>query len=141
MTLDLSAQFIGGGMIGEPFEARVELLRETGRMLFLRGLIVQEDTPTIASFTGDRSRKRSQAEPPEPDGDDVLDRYDALVAAGELRADPDQAAAAARLDRLQRELEAAPQARSDPVARARQAARCRRAASICGAMSGAASRC
>ena len=52
VTLDLSAQFIGGGMIGEPIEARIELLRETSRMLFLRGLIVQEGMPTIASFTG-----------------------------------------------------------------------------------------
>jgi cell division protein ZapE len=38
----------------------------------------------------------------------VLDRYRALVAAGELRADPDQEAGAMRLDALQRELEAAP---------------------------------
>jgi cell division protein ZapE len=34
--------------------------------------------------------------------------YDALVAAGELRPDPEQAAAATRLDTLQRELEATP---------------------------------
>jgi uncharacterized protein (TIGR00369 family) len=52
VTLDLSAQFIGGGRIGVPIEAHIELLRETGRMLFLRGLIVQEGEPTIASFTG-----------------------------------------------------------------------------------------
>ncbi|HEU0045855.1 PaaI family thioesterase [Sphingomonas sp.] len=52
VTLDLSAQFIGGGRIDEPMEARIELLRETGRLLFLRGLIVQEGQPTIASFTG-----------------------------------------------------------------------------------------
>ena len=51
-ALDLSAQFIGGGVIDVPLEARIELLRETSRMLFLRGLIVQEDRPTIASFTG-----------------------------------------------------------------------------------------
>ena len=37
-----------------------------------------------------------------------LARYDALIASGELRADPDQRAAAERLDRLQRELEAPP---------------------------------
>ncbi len=37
----------------------------------------------------------------------VLARYEALVAAGELQADPDQRAAAERLDRLQRELETA----------------------------------
>ena len=36
----------------------------------------------------------------------VLSRYEALVASGELRVDPEQAAAAERLDRLQRELEA-----------------------------------
>jgi acyl-coenzyme A thioesterase PaaI-like protein len=51
VTVDLSAQFIDGGAIGVPLEARIELLRETGRMLFLRGLIVQE-ARTIASFTG-----------------------------------------------------------------------------------------
>jgi uncharacterized protein (TIGR00369 family) len=52
VTLDLSAQFIGQASWGEPIEARIELLRETGRMLFLRGLVVQEGQPTIASFTG-----------------------------------------------------------------------------------------
>jgi acyl-coenzyme A thioesterase PaaI-like protein len=51
VTVDLSAQFIDGGTVGQPLEARIELLRETGRMLFLRGLIVQE-ARTIASFTG-----------------------------------------------------------------------------------------
>lgn len=38
----------------------------------------------------------------------VLARYRELVAAGELRADPEQEAAAARLDRLAQELEAVP---------------------------------
>lgn len=41
VTLDLSAQFIGRAEIDEAVEARVELLRETGRLLFLRGLVVQ----------------------------------------------------------------------------------------------------
>ncbi|MEG3147014.1 PaaI family thioesterase [Sphingomonas sp. RT2P30] len=63
VTLDLSAQFIGGATIGEPLEARVELLRETTRMLFLRGLIVQQGKPTIASFTG---TLRKSSPPPEP---------------------------------------------------------------------------
>lgn len=49
VTLDLSTQFIGGAVIGLPLEAHVELLRETGRLLFLRGLVVQGDA-TIASF-------------------------------------------------------------------------------------------
>jgi cell division protein ZapE len=39
----------------------------------------------------------------------VLSRYNALVAAGELRPDVEQATAAARLDALQQQLEAAPQ--------------------------------
>jgi cell division protein ZapE len=41
----------------------------------------------------------------------LLARYDALIASGELRADPDQRTAAERLDRLQRELEAPPEKR------------------------------
>lgn len=51
VTLDLSVQFIGGGKIGEVLEAQVELLRETGRLLFLRGLVVQGEE-TIAGFSG-----------------------------------------------------------------------------------------
>ncbi|MBX3563229.1 MAG: PaaI family thioesterase [Sphingomonas sp.] len=51
-TLDLSAQFIAGAPVPTgAVEARVELLRETRRFLFLRGLIVQEGA-TIASFSG-----------------------------------------------------------------------------------------
>lgn len=51
-TLDLSAQFIAGAPVATgAVEARVELLRETRRFLFMRGLIVQEGA-TIASFSG-----------------------------------------------------------------------------------------
>jgi cell division protein ZapE len=42
----------------------------------------------------------------------LLARYDALIASGELRADPDQRAAAERLARLQDELEAPPPKKS-----------------------------
>ena len=53
VTLDLSTHFIGGGRVGEPLEAQVELLKETGRLLFLRGLVVQGDEEArIASFAG-----------------------------------------------------------------------------------------
>ena len=51
VTLDLSVQFIGAGKVSEPIEAQVDLLRETGRLLFLRGLVVQGDG-TVASFAG-----------------------------------------------------------------------------------------
>ena len=51
MTLDLNTHFIGGGRVGEPLEAQVELLQETGRLLFLRGLVVQgDDDARVASF-------------------------------------------------------------------------------------------
>ena len=40
----------------------------------------------------------------------LLSRYDALLAAGELRPDPEQHAAAARLSLLQQELETPPTA-------------------------------
>lgn len=58
VTLDLSTQFIGAGRLGEPLEAEVELLRETGRLLFLRGLVVQGED-RIAAFAG-TIRKPSQ---------------------------------------------------------------------------------
>lgn len=51
VTLDLSTQFIGPGRLGLPLDARVELLRETRRLLFLRGLVEQE-TGLVASFAG-----------------------------------------------------------------------------------------
>ena len=51
LTLDLSTQFIAAGRLAEPLEAQVELLRETGRLLFLRGLVVQDDDK-IAAFAG-----------------------------------------------------------------------------------------
>ncbi len=51
VTLDLSTQFIGAGRLGEPLDAVVEVLRETGRLVFLRGLVVQGED-TIAAFNG-----------------------------------------------------------------------------------------
>jgi uncharacterized protein (TIGR00369 family) len=52
VTLGLDTQFLAEGMIGEPVEAQVEMLRETGRLLFLRGLVVQgDDNRRIAAFS------------------------------------------------------------------------------------------
>ena len=59
VTLDLSVQFIGAGRIGVELEAEVELLRETRRLLFLRGLVVQGDEK-VAAFSG-TIRKGSSA--------------------------------------------------------------------------------
>lgn len=51
VTLDLNTHFIAGGRVDEPLEARVELLRETRRLLFLRGLLVQ-DAGVVCEFSG-----------------------------------------------------------------------------------------
>ena len=50
VTLNLDTQFIGAGRIGQPLDAVVELLRETRRLLFLRGLVVQGDD-RVAAFS------------------------------------------------------------------------------------------
>jgi len=51
VTLELSTQFIGAGKPDEPLDAVVEVMRETGRLLFLRGEIVQRDH-LVAAFSG-----------------------------------------------------------------------------------------
>ncbi|MDG2002239.1 MAG: PaaI family thioesterase [Novosphingobium sp.] len=51
VTIDTSAQFIGAGDASRPLDSLVDVLRETRRLAFVRGLIVQEDD-LVASFTG-----------------------------------------------------------------------------------------
>ena len=51
VTLDLSTQFISAGRMDAPLDAEVELLRETRRLIFMRGLIVQGET-RVAGFSG-----------------------------------------------------------------------------------------
>lgn len=51
VTLDLSTQFIGAGKFGQPLDAVAEILRETRRLVFLRGTVVQDDV-LIAAFNG-----------------------------------------------------------------------------------------
>ena len=50
VTLDLTCQFIGSGGLVAPVDAVSEILRETGRLIFLRGLVEQEGR-LLASFT------------------------------------------------------------------------------------------
>jgi uncharacterized protein (TIGR00369 family) len=50
-TVDLSAQFIGAGDPGKHLDCVVEVLRETRRLGFLRGLVVQDET-RVAAFSG-----------------------------------------------------------------------------------------
>ena len=51
VTLDLNTQFLSPGRLDVPLDAEVELLRETGRLVFLSGKVVQEEE-AIASFSG-----------------------------------------------------------------------------------------
>jgi acyl-coenzyme A thioesterase PaaI-like protein len=51
VTLDLSSQFIGAGEIGQPLDLVSEVLRETRRLVFIRGLVEQGDN-LVASYSG-----------------------------------------------------------------------------------------
>lgn len=64
VTLDLSTQFVGAGRLGEPLDAIVEQVRETGRLIFLRGLVVQgdDDSHIVLTFAG-TIRKASKDRP------------------------------------------------------------------------------
>ena len=50
VTLGLETQFIGAGDASKPLDVVVEVLRETGRLGFLRGL-VEQDEALVASFS------------------------------------------------------------------------------------------
>ena len=51
VTLELSSQFVGGGDPARPLDAVTEIVRETGKLVFVRGLVVQE-ADVVASFSG-----------------------------------------------------------------------------------------
>lgn len=51
VTLDLGCQFIAPAELGVPLDCTVELLRESKRLAFMRGL-VEQDGRTVASWTG-----------------------------------------------------------------------------------------
>jgi uncharacterized protein (TIGR00369 family) len=51
VTVELSVQFIGAGRMDEPLDGLVAILRETGRMIFCQGQIVQGDN-AVAGFSG-----------------------------------------------------------------------------------------
>ena len=51
VTLELSTQFIGGGDPAKPLDSVTEIMRETGKLVFVRGEVVQEDD-CICAFSG-----------------------------------------------------------------------------------------
>jgi acyl-coenzyme A thioesterase PaaI-like protein len=51
VTLELSTQFVGGGDPARPMDAVTEIVRETGKLVFVRGMVEQEGD-LVASFSG-----------------------------------------------------------------------------------------
>lgn len=60
LTIDLSMQYLGAGRVGPPVMAEVELLRETGRLMFMRLMIRQDGEPIAASAATIRKASRRQ---------------------------------------------------------------------------------
>ena len=59
VTLGVETQFIGAGDRTRPLDAVVEVLRETRRLAFVRGLLVQDDD-LVASFSGTLRKSTSR---------------------------------------------------------------------------------
>ena len=51
VTLEISTQFIGAGDPNRPLDAVSEIMRETGRLLFVRGTVEQDDD-MVAAYSG-----------------------------------------------------------------------------------------
>ena len=51
VTLELSTQFVGAGDPSQPLDAVNEIVRETGKLMFIRGQVVQGEN-IIASHSG-----------------------------------------------------------------------------------------
>ena len=51
VTLDLHSQFIGAGELEEPLDALTEVIKQTRRLAFMRGTIVQGEN-IVAAFSG-----------------------------------------------------------------------------------------
>lgn len=51
VTLELSTQFIGAGDPARPLDAVTEIMRETGKLVFVRGEVVQDDD-RVAAYSG-----------------------------------------------------------------------------------------
>lgn len=51
VTLDLSTQFVGAGRLGEPLDVVSEVMKETRRLAFLRGVVEQGDS-LVATYMG-----------------------------------------------------------------------------------------
>lgn len=57
VTIDTAIQFFAPVAIGKPVDVLVEVLRETGRMIFMRGLVEQDGSAAMA-FSGTIKKAR-----------------------------------------------------------------------------------
>jgi acyl-coenzyme A thioesterase PaaI-like protein len=57
VTIDTATQFFAPLVIDKPIDAVVEILRETGRMVFIRGIMEQDGIAAIA-FSGTIQKAR-----------------------------------------------------------------------------------
>ena len=69
VTLDLTTHFIARGQVGIPLDAKVELVRQTRSLVFLQGIVLQDDDPCY-SFTG-TLKKVTRRNGPAADDDGV----------------------------------------------------------------------
>jgi uncharacterized protein (TIGR00369 family) len=60
VTLDCNVQFVAPAAAGAALDAAVELVRETGRLVFLRGLVVQQEA-IVATFSAALRKGRPAA--------------------------------------------------------------------------------
>jgi uncharacterized protein (TIGR00369 family) len=51
VTLTCNTEFLGAGLPGQPLVATMEILQETGKVIFLRG-VVRQDGRAVISFSG-----------------------------------------------------------------------------------------
>jgi uncharacterized protein (TIGR00369 family) len=51
VTVSMNSEFIGPGVVGDLIEATGEIIHETGKMIFLRGIIRSGDT-ALLNFSG-----------------------------------------------------------------------------------------
>lgn len=60
VTLELSTQFVGAGDPARPLDAVTEIVRETGKLVFVRGTVEQEGD-RVAAFSGIVRKMRPRA--------------------------------------------------------------------------------
>lgn len=59
-TVDLTIQFMGAGHVGPPLRTDVEIMRETGRLFFVRMTFSQDDALVAAATATFRKPRASQ---------------------------------------------------------------------------------